>query len=124
MPIGQKRAGQKYLPGDICFRVWVETGSLRGTARVVGDLGYRNPTKGGLPTPPGVETAAKRWMIDHPFEARDILLKSNNPMYDFARDDSEYFDVILHYAHTVLSEKAFRKLISGSPYVEFAAVTA
>lgn len=124
MPVGQRKVGQKYLPGDVCFRVWVETKSLRGTARVMKDLGYRNPIKNTPPTPPGVETAAKRWMIDNPFVARDMLLETDDPVYAFAKDDAEYFDVILRYAHTVLSEREFRKLISNPPYAEFAAVAA
>ena len=67
--------GTAYLDTKVCFEAWVDLGTTERVCQFLADQGIRSPRSGDPPGKCSVWSAATRYAIDNPLEARAYLGK-------------------------------------------------
>lgn len=75
MPPGLKKE-KKYLDGELCFRTWINCGSVGKTVKILHSQGVVNPNTGKPPTHMGVWGSAWMWMFDNMVEAKKLTAEA------------------------------------------------
>jgi hypothetical protein len=98
---------KQFLDDKRCFDLWIETNSLYKAQAVLAREGLINPKTGRPPTVMGIWTAAWRWGIANPQDARKLVgdvYHANGEILS-----NEEWDVIIQEKRAYLFAKKVKK---------------
>jgi len=115
--MGRKK---RLIDDELCFRLWVELGSLRKVVMRMEQEGIINPVSGKPFSEPGVQTAALRWICEHPEKARKVFIEMGD---EFAEDDTRWHEFLVQKAMRVWTGyNAYRAWIRKNNFQKYSYV--
>lgn len=100
----------EFLDGQRCFELWVITGSLYKTQKILQDEGVFNPKTERIPTVMGIWNAAWRWGLENKDEAKKMVADVYRANGEILSDE-EWKEMLDDKAMYLYSKKKYNQFV-------------